>query len=280
MLLTLPTCLEDATSLWTSLSWTLFGWLVRPGVVLPVLLMLIVGPRVLRWWPCRRGWSRLGVVLLVSYLIGLSPVATAVGDWFLVRPLPPDRGQPADAIVVLGRGGPLRMSRVKTAVELWQTQRAPLIVASGRGDAWPIKNDLVQAQVPGRQVLVEPCSRTTYENAQETASLLLPQGQRRIILVTDPPHLLRSHLTFQKLGFQVIPHPSPLPRQLDWPRRHLLTMREWISWLSYGVQGRYGRNLSPSSQPISHQIQQGHADSHPTGHLLRNQAELRIIHHL
>ncbi|ASC72231.1 hypothetical protein XM38_031860 [Halomicronema hongdechloris C2206] len=177
----------------------------------------------------------------------------------------------AGALVVLGRVGPLRMSRVETAVELWRTQRAPMIVASGREDAWPIKNALTAAKVPGRRRLIDPCSRTTYESAQETASLLLPQGKQRIILVSDLPRLLRSHLTFETLGFQVIPHASPLPDHLPWPRRHLLTVRECLGWLSYGIRGRYAQKTAPSAGPTSHQVQQGHAHGHPTGHLLRDQ---------
>jgi uncharacterized SAM-binding protein YcdF (DUF218 family) len=93
--------------------------------------------------------------------------------------------------------------------------------------------------LPHDAVNGEPCSRTTEENARFTAALLKPDGTRRIILVTDPPHMLRSLLTFHSYGFDVIPHISPLSNQLSYHKQGFLVFREYIGLASYSVLGRF-----------------------------------------
>jgi uncharacterized SAM-binding protein YcdF (DUF218 family) len=177
-------------------------------------------------------------MLLLLYSLGLSPLGAKVGGKGLALLIPQDNGQTADAIVILGRGENFRPSRVQVAAELWQQQRSPLIFASGRGDAIEIGQMLEAAGVPATAIDGEPCSATTNENALFTAALLQP-GIRRLILVTDPPHMARSLLTFRSLGFEVIPHPSPVPNSLDNRKRQFLVLREWAGLIGYGMMGRY-----------------------------------------
>ncbi len=204
--------------------------------VVTSLLLLVLLVRSLR----RRRWLVSAVVVAcMTLLLIKSSAFVTLGSRMLVQALPPDLGQPTDAIVVLGRGGELRPQRVETALELWQGDRAPRIFASGRGDGAEIATALRDLGVPADVMADESCSRTTEENAKYTAALLFPQGVRRIILVTDPPHLMRSFLTFRSFGFDVVPHASPLPGRMGALSKRRLVMRESFGLLTYGLLGRY-----------------------------------------
>lgn len=240
------TCLpEDLTGVWTTLSWSVFRLLINPLVILPPLLLLIGVPWLLPRLRWKRQISGLGAVLLLSYVIASSPTITAIGNKLLVGFLPQDSGARADAIVVLGRGGKFRFGRVEVAADLWRAQRAPLVFASGRGDADKISQMLREKGLPDSAVQGEECSRTTEENARYTVTLLKPRGVHRILLITDPPHMLRSLLTFRSFGFEVIPHTSPMPRRIDRAERAALVFREFCGIVSYGLRGRFAPRSLP-----------------------------------
>ncbi|MBD0334416.1 MAG: YdcF family protein [Cyanobacteria bacterium Co-bin13] len=224
----------------------IFRWVTQPALVLPVLIGFTALPWLLRAERWKRPITRIGVTLTLIYLVMFSPTIAKIGNRFLMVGVPQDPGQPADAIVVLGRGAPLRSSRVDVAAALWRQQRAPLIFSSGRGDALEIAQRLQSKGVPAQALDGEPCSSTTEENAEFTAALLQPQGVRRIVLVTDPPHMLRSQLTFQSFGFDVTPHISPLPGNIKNRGNQVLVLREWAGLIAYGLMGRYfARSASP-----------------------------------
>jgi uncharacterized SAM-binding protein YcdF (DUF218 family) len=238
------------TNYWGELSWTIFRILCRPILIVPILLGLIGLPwliKPLRW---KRQISVFWGVVLLCYALVASPSVITLGNRLLVGFLPVDSGKPADAIVVLGRGGELREKRVEVAARLWEKKRAPLIFASGRGDAEEIAQMLEAKGVPAQDVDGEPCSLTTQENALFTAALLKPRQVHRIILVTDPSHMLRSMLTFRSLGFEVLPHSSPIPYYFDTRARAFLMLREYVSLVGYGLRGRFSPQEIPSADSI------------------------------
>ncbi len=244
-----------ASGRWATFSWGLFAWLfnllIHPALLLPLLLSLILLPWFIRAIPRKPQISGLGCLLLLLYGLTCSDFGMRLGSRILVTLLPADSGQPADAIVVLGRGPDLRPERVNMAAQLWQAQRAPTVFASGRGDAQQIGDLLAQAGVAPEAIKGEPCSRTTEENAQFTAALLQPQGVRTILLVSDPPHMLRSWLTFRSFGFKVIPHPNPLPTRLSPRREAFLLVREYMGLASYGALGRFLPREAPPPTEVS-----------------------------
>ena len=135
----------------------------------------------------------------------------------------------ADAVVVLGGG--LRPAlaprqnvevgeagdRLLTGLRLLRRDRAPLLVASGgrvsftSGDPAPPEafwaRDLaVELGLPASQILLNPGSRTTAEEARDIGSLGRQRGWRRVILVTSAFHMPRSLATFRRRsGLTVIP---------------------------------------------------------------------------
>jgi uncharacterized SAM-binding protein YcdF (DUF218 family) len=236
-------CYRPASQ-WLVLKSMISNWLTTPILVVLPLLILVFLPWMipkLRW---KRFWSGSGVVLLVLYWISTFPLTIAVEKKGLTAFIPPDPGTQTDAIVVLGRGGEFRNSRVEVAAELWQAHRAPLIFASGEGDGSEIVEQLKAKGIPDNTLDEEHCSQTTKENAMFTASILQPRGVKQILLVTDPPHMLRSLLTFQHSGFEVIPHTSPIPPHLTPTKTAMLMFYEYMGLVSYGLKGEF----SPSQQ--------------------------------
>jgi uncharacterized SAM-binding protein YcdF (DUF218 family) len=247
LVIDLSACQMTAASRWASVSWKLFHLLQQKQIILPVLAGMIAARWVLPWRRWRYRVSRLGMGLFFSYFIIATPVTAHIGGRALAALIPPDSGQTADAIVILGRGTKFRPSRVRVAADLWQQGRAPEIFASGRGDAIQIGQMLKKEGIPTSAIDGEPCSATTNENAEFTAAILQPRGVRSIILITDSPHMMRSVLTFQSLGFKVIPHVSPIPNDLDENRATFLVFREWVGLIGYGAMGRYFSRRVPEA---------------------------------
>jgi len=215
------------------------AWVTNPSLMLPIFLAGIGIPWVWRngkwrWWV-----SMLAGLLLAAYLIAPLPSVLAQAEHLLLQLTPQDDGHPAEVAVILGRG-PER-SRITEAVALWQEGRVPLLFASGHTDGPRMAQQLQGAGIPDAAIQFEGCSQTTDENAHFTAAYLKAQGIQRMILITDPPHLLRSWLSFRSLGFEVVPHPSAMMKsnQRDPYAQALTIYREYAGLVSYALRGRF-----------------------------------------
>ena len=242
------------TSLWTKFSWGVFSWLTTPWLVILPLLVIIAVPWLFRSRRWKRYLSRPVTIVLLLYCISTSPPIAFLAVRGLVSFLPPDSGATADAIVVLSRGK-FGYSRYEVATRLWQANRAPKIFPTGKGDFWQIRQRLKDKGIPpkiiNRKIMIDkqPCARTTEEEAEFTAAILGVKDIKNIILITDPPHMLRSFLTFRRFGFTVIPHPSPLPHNLTSVTVSFLAFREYLGLVSYALLGRF---QSASSDRLHH----------------------------
>lgn len=170
----------------------------------------------------------------------------------LARPLDP-RGAasapaPADAIVILGAPlrpddtlPPLTEERVRAGVELWRRGLAPVICVTGghcpRGhehttaEAEGMARWVRAAGVPDSALRVDRRARSTRENALRAAEILLPEGRRRVWLVTQPFHLRRALYLFRRAGFDPLGHriePSVQGRHGASSLRWIV--REYGSW--------------------------------------------------
>ena len=112
----------------------------------------------------------------------------------------------ADYIVVLGGGAYERPLR---AAELYKEGVAPRIILTGQGDEEINRTLLVERGVPGSAIVTEGDSHTTWENAVNTAKVVLAHGpgekgpgvgNTRVILVTSWYHSRRALRTFQKVA--------------------------------------------------------------------------------
>jgi uncharacterized SAM-binding protein YcdF (DUF218 family) len=135
------------------------------------------------------------VLLLVSVLVaGLLLSLTFAGRFLAAPAQPPEK---ADLIVTLGGDGG---SRVLTAAHLFRQGWAQRILLTGieGGDAgardafleWRARL-LAEQGVPRAALLFERSAGNSREEAAAVRAWMAREGWRRVIVVSDPPHLRR-----------------------------------------------------------------------------------------
>lgn len=236
------------------LSWVWVEWFSDPVRVVLLLLCLIGLPWLFRSKRWLRRVRTYAIALLIGYLVLISPPFVALSMYGIGSPLPPDPGTKVDAIVILGRGREQSPSRADVAAQLWRNQRAPVLFASGINDAPELAKLLRTRGIPAVNISGEGCSKTTWENAVFTKAILQPQGVKQILLITDVPHLWRSLLIFEQVGFQVIPSASPLFNQMTSPQRAMLLLREYFFLAIYPTTLKQERHTL--EQPLAEVMQQ------------------------
>ena len=208
-----------------------FRYFVKHLLMPPGVLLLLL---VLAWW-FRRSRPRLaGACFALGvggfWLMSL-PVVVQWGANALEREPPLAReewatlAQRADAIIVLGagreRGDPawgadqptgVALERERYAARLAKASGLPILTSGGLHYGTPPSEARLMADslredfgVPVRWQ--EERSRTTWENAQFSAEVLLPEGVKRVVVVTQAWHMPRAVWSFQKAGFAVVPAP-------------------------------------------------------------------------
>lgn len=162
-----------------------------------------------------RAVRALGLLLLVALL------AYAVSLVFVLAAAQLDEREPADAIVVLGaaqyngRPSPVLRARLDHALELWADRLAPTIVVTGgvspgdqESEAAVSRAYLLQRQVPDSAIVLAPRGRSTAASISEVAQHLAPRAQRRVLLVSDPFHMLRLRLEARRTGLVALTSPT------------------------------------------------------------------------
>ena len=200
--------------------------LLPPGI----LLLLLA----LAWW-FRRSRPRLAACCFALGLGGLwlisLPVMVEWGARALESEPPLARedwstlAHRADAIVVLGsgreRGDPawgtdqptgIGLGRQRYAARLAEASGLPVLTSGGLHYGTPPSEAELMAVSMQDDFGVtvrwkEERSRTTWENAQMSAEILLPEGIKRVVVVTQAWHMSRSVWSFEKAGFTVVPAP-------------------------------------------------------------------------
>lgn len=203
-------------------------------ILVSLVIVWIVTPKRWRW----KFLLPLTLTLLICLALA-SSWGVALATYGLTATLPPDSGEPVQAIVVLGRGDDLRQRRIEMVEKLWQQQRSSRVFASGMLDAEFMLEYFQTHGIPQAALSGERCSQSTEENALFTSALLYPQQVQKIILLTDAPHMLRSQLVFQAAGFTVIPHPIPLPQWWPVTRQSQQVLREYLALVQYYLNDRF-----------------------------------------
>lgn len=238
------------------------------AVVLPptsLLLLALAGLLLQRWW------RRTGALLAVGALLALLVLSTPLCAYLLLRTLEPAALRPgqlgnAQAIVILA-GGRHRSApewggetvnlhtlvRLRYGAELARRSGLPVLVTGGSSNPRDEPEARQMQRVLEREFAVptrwvEQASRTTQENADLSARILLPLDIRRVVLVTEGFHMPRAQLVFQRAGFDVVPAPTGLQgwRSLR-SSAHLLpssealrlshiALREWVALLLYRLR--------------------------------------------
>lgn len=235
--------MTDLTNLWTQFTRTVFLCAISSHVVVPSLLTISI----LNWVPQIPLWFRplsqgtLGILLL--YLVLGTPIAADLLTKGLTGSVPTYHGELADAIVVLGRGDELGLTRYDLAIQLWQQERAPKIFVTSLGRIGYMTSRLKREGLPLRALSGTTCARTTYEEALSAAVLLKPGKAEQIILITDPAHMQRAWLTFQKIGFKVLPYSAPYLTDFSNLNRSILALREYLGLAYYASLKRLSKQV-------------------------------------
>jgi uncharacterized SAM-binding protein YcdF (DUF218 family) len=189
-----------------------------------LVLLGFFGVLLSRWWP-RVGRVCAAAALVALWLLSL-PV---VGDVLSLAveeypPLAASQPVPVGAIVVLGGGirrnsaesggaglTPQSLERLAGGAALARRTGLPLLLSGGSVEPGPAEADVMQATLKrdfGLEArFIERRSRTTRENARETAALLAPAWIKNVVLVTTAVHMRRAVREFEAAGVTVIPAP-------------------------------------------------------------------------
>ena len=158
-----------------------------------------------------------------------------------------DETQPADAAIVLGAAvwagspSPVLTARLAHALELFQKKQVNFIIVTGgtgTGDnlseAEAGAQYLIENGVPASNIVLERDGRSTLQSLQAAAQLAAPLRLKRVLLVSDPFHMLRSLKMAHDLGFEAFASPTQTSPISTRPREEWLYMvREAIAYTSY-----------------------------------------------
>jgi uncharacterized SAM-binding protein YcdF (DUF218 family) len=97
--------------------------------------------------------------------------------------------------------------RARQAVSAWQTGHFHTIVITGGGGPG-IANFLAASGIPRDRMVAEWQSKSTRENAINTARLVQGIPGRKVLLTSDF-HIYRAIRVFRKAGMDVLPMPAP-----------------------------------------------------------------------
>jgi len=247
--------------------------LLEPFLVLYVLTALMLA----NLWR-KPAESRRRLLLVTVPFLGLTLLCTPAISYFALGSLewlyPPcaDRPEDVKAIVVLSGGmrppdGVRKQPELKEstlcrclqAARLYRQGEPCLVVASG-GKVDPagpgptlaeaMRDFLLRHGVAQGDLLIEDRSRTTYENAAETAKLLRRRVIGKVVLVTDALHLLRAQRCFEAQGIEVVPSGCRYrATRLRWSLFSFLpsagaargtqeALHEWLGIVWYRLHGR------------------------------------------
>lgn len=192
------------------------------------LLVVILGVLLQRYRPrlgqimVLSGVAALWVLSLSIVSDGLSSLTQHYGAFDVTRPTE------AQAVVILGGGGFIAfapeyggpsarfimLERVTYGAYVARKTALPLLI-TGNGSEMVAMRETLARNFDLTVRWEDRAARDTFENAANSASILLPAGIRKIILVTHGTHMWRSVHEFEEAGFEVQPAPIGLSSERD-----------------------------------------------------------------
>lgn len=194
---------------------------------LPLFFLVSFLGAVVAFWRRRLGASIVGLGIVALYAVSTPYLgARLLAGLEVHAPLAIDDAAPAEAIVVLAAGirreapefgaeigDALVLERLRYAAFLQRRTGLPVLVSGGAvrpGDS--VLADVMAADLERDFGLGvrwrERRSRTTFENARETAAILQGAGIGPVLLVTHAWHMPRAAEAFERQGVAVIPAPT------------------------------------------------------------------------
>jgi len=189
--------------------------------------------------------------LVVAAIVAFALLSVYAVDYVLGRPLVAgyhpfsrlDVPEGRTAIVLLGAGpetavdwsydhvsvaGPLEAARTLEAARVFRMMPQAVVISSGGPAGLPydssaetMKRLLLRLGVPESQIVLEPTSRTTHDEAVLIRPMIDRLGVDHVVLVTSDVHMRRSMATFRRAGMEAIPAIARDPRSVN----------SWFFWL-------------------------------------------------
>jgi uncharacterized SAM-binding protein YcdF (DUF218 family) len=226
----------------------------------------------------RRVAGGLHVAMLVLVVVvGCGPVPNGLLSWLqsAYEANPPVNWGKRNAIIVLGTGvdgvpgdsavdpGPFAYPRLVEAAVLYrqcrQAQVHCTLVVSGGDPGWHgateaevYRDVLTRLGVTTADILLEPESRSTWQNAQYVRGVVAVLNPDRVLVVSSGIHLRRSMLYFEHFGVDAMPMRaeylraklSVLPRAYNFAMTDL-ALHEYAGLARYHVYNVLGLNPPP-----------------------------------
>ena len=184
--------------------------------------------------PRRPRWQRI-LLWVLAAVVGTWALSALAVLWWGAR----DEARPADAIVVLGaaqyvgRPSPVLRARLDHAVELWKRGLAPRVVLTGGTGAGDTTSEAAVGRryalrrgVPDSAIVLENRGRTTSESMRAVAGYMETRPAPRVILVSDPFHMLRLSILARRFGLTPYTSPtrtSPISRSVGEQGKYVLS---------------------------------------------------------
>lgn len=187
-------------------------------------LILILASLASLAWASRAGWLEL------------------LGDGLVLDTKPVK----SDLIIVLS--GAAMNERIRYGARLWREGFAPKVLLSGHMNLEPetgidlMKQYTLMLGVPEKDILREPESQTTQENAARTRELVENLGASSVLVVTSPTHTRRAHHLFRNLlpasvRVVTVADPGIFPRNSWWQHSRFLreVCYEYLNFFWLGI---------------------------------------------
>lgn len=157
---------------------------------------------------------------------------------------------PADAAIVLGAAvrstgpSPVYVERINHAIELYRAGAVRyLIMTGGKGlgervaEAEAGRAQAIAAGVPAAAVLAETQSRDTRENLANAKPIVAAHNIGRVLIVSDPLHMMRAMQMAAAAGLDAAPSPTPTTRYRTLVSQIPMLIRETYFNMHYRMLG-------------------------------------------
>ena len=182
-------------------------------------------------------------LLVVLVLLGVALFGAALGVLCLAEANPPPVSSESGAVIVLGcqvystgELSPQLELRLQTAISTYRDHPRLIVCCGGQGEGEPapegqvMRDWLIAQGVPAGDVIAECRSENTRQNLAY-ARALLPDGVRRVTVITSDYHLPRALALARDLGLDADGIGSPCRPEIGfWVKNHA---REVLAWGKY-----------------------------------------------
>lgn len=178
-------------------------------------------------------------------LVVLLVTAARIGTFGTV-----DETRPADTAVVLGAAvvgdepTPVFAARIDHAIDLYREGMVDIIIFTGArspedelSEAEAARRYALARGVPADAILTEEASRITSENIANAAQIMRQHDLVSALVVSDPPHMLRSVRMARDAGIDAASSPTPTSRYQTLATQLPFIARETVLYLGYLLFG-------------------------------------------